>query len=76
MLGYYIAAIAGAVFGAGMICILIGGGKDIERVTRCKDCADRARSGSSAWKMRTISAVWGPGRSDLLNAKCKIQNAE
>lgn len=41
MLGYYIAAIAGAVFGAGMICVLIGGGKDIEKVTRCKDCVFR-----------------------------------
>lgn len=41
MLGYCIAALAGAVFGAGMVCVLIGGGKDIEKVTRCKDCTNK-----------------------------------
>lgn len=41
MLGYYIAAVAGAVFGAGMICILIGGARDIEKVIRCKHCGNR-----------------------------------
>ena len=41
MLGYCIAALAGAVFGAGAVCFLIGGCRDVEKVVRCKNCDNR-----------------------------------
>lgn len=41
MLGYIIAALAGSLLTGGLICVLIGGAKDTEKVTRCKDCAAR-----------------------------------
>lgn len=41
MLGYIIAALAGSFLTGGLICVLIGGTRDIEKVTRCKSCAHR-----------------------------------